>query len=97
MASSLDEFVAEGARQVLIAGLEAEVADYIERHQGLVDKAGHRMVVRNGKAAERNLMAGAGALRVQAPMVNDSRDGHVYSWITNSFLRGMKWLPETGS
>jgi putative transposase len=79
LTSSLDELVAEGARQMLIAGLAAEVADYIERHHELVDEAGHRLVVRNGKAAERNLMTGAGALKVQAPRVNDRRDGHVYS------------------
>jgi hypothetical protein len=45
LSGSLDELVAEGARRMLIAGLEAEVADYIERHQGLVDEAGHRLVV----------------------------------------------------
>jgi len=79
LAGSLDELVAEGARRMLSAGLEAEVADYIERHQGLVDEAGHRMVVRNGKAEERSLMTGAGALRVRAPRVNDRREGRRFS------------------
>ena len=51
LAVTLDELVAEGARRMLMAGLEAEVADYIERHTGLVDEAGHRLVVRNGRAA----------------------------------------------
>jgi transposase-like protein len=64
---------------MLIAGLEAEVADYIERRGSLVDAAGHRLVVRNGRAAERNLVTGAGALKVQAPRVNDRRDGHRFS------------------
>jgi hypothetical protein len=41
---------------MLIAGLEAEVADYIERCDSLVDEAGHRLVVRNGRAAERSLV-----------------------------------------
>jgi len=79
LSGSLDELVAEGARRMLEAGLEAEVADYIERHQGLVDEAGHRLVVRNGKAAERSLMTGAGALKVRAPRVNDRREGHRFS------------------
>ncbi len=79
LAATLDELVAEGARRMLMAGLEAEVADYIERHQGLIDEAGHRMVVRNGRAEERNLMTGAGSLPIRAPRVNDRRDGHVYS------------------
>jgi transposase-like protein len=79
LAATLDELVAEGARRMLTAGLEAEVSDYIARHQGLVDEAGHRLVVRNGKAEERSLVTGAGALRIQAPRVNDRRDGHRFS------------------
>jgi transposase-like protein len=79
LVSPLDGLVAEGARRMLIAGLEAEVADYIERHEALVDEAGHRLVVRNGKAAERSLMTGAGSLPVRAPRVNDRRDGHRFS------------------
>jgi transposase-like protein len=79
LAGSLDELVAAGARRMLMAGLETEVADYIERHAELVDEAGRRLVVRNGKAAERSLVTGAGALKVRAPRVNDRRDGHRFS------------------
>lgn len=79
LTSSLDELVAEGARRMLIAGLETEVADYIARHEALIDEAGHRLVVRNGKAAERNLVTGAGALTIRAPRVNDRREGHRFS------------------
>ncbi len=75
----LDELVSEGARRMLIAGLETEVADYIARHEQLVDAEGHRFVVRNGKAAERTLVTGAGALKVRAPRVHDRRDGHRFS------------------
>ena len=79
LTSSLDELVAEGARRMLIAGLETEVADYIERHEALVDEAGHRLVVRNGKAEERSLVTGAGSLKVRAPRINDRREGHRFS------------------
>ena len=79
LAGSLDELVAEGARRMLMAGLETEVADYIERHQELVDEAGHRLVVRNGRAAERSLVTGAGALAIRAPRVHDRREGHRFS------------------
>ena len=79
LAVTLDELVAEGARRMLVAGLEAEVADYIERHTGLVDEAGHRLVVRNGRAAQRSLVTGAGSLPVRAPRVNDRREGHRFS------------------
>ena len=36
-------------------------------------------MVRNGKAPERTLVTGAGALKVQAPRVDDRRDGHRFS------------------
>ena len=79
LSSSLDELVAEGALRMLIAGLETEIADYIERHELLVDEAGHRLVVRNGRAGERSLVTGAGELKIRAPRVNDRRDGHRFS------------------
>jgi len=52
-ASLLDEMVGDGARQMLAAALQAEVAAYIETHADQVDEAGHRLVVRNGDHAER--------------------------------------------
>ncbi len=79
LSGSLDELVAEGARRMLIAGLETEVADYIARHRELVDEAGHRLVVRNGRAEERSLITGAGSLKVRAPRVNDRREGRLFS------------------
>ncbi len=35
--------------------------------------------MRNGRADERTLVTGAGALTVRAPRVNDRRDGHRFS------------------
>lgn len=77
--SPLDELVAEGARQMLAAALEAEVADYVDRYASEVDGVGHRLVVRNGKAPERSLVTGAGSLRVRAPRVDDRRQGRRFS------------------
>ena len=79
LAGTLDELVAEGARRMLIAALETEVAGYIESHEELVDEWGYRLVVRNGRAAERTLVTGAGALKVRAPRINDRRAGHRFS------------------
>ena len=79
LAATLDELVSEGARQMLTAALEAEVANYVERRTGLVDEAGLRLVVRNGRAAERTLVTGAGALKVRAPRVHDRRHGFGFS------------------
>ena len=75
----LDELVAEGARRMLAAALEAEVADYVDRHACEVDEGGRRLVVRNGKAAERSLVTGAGVLKVRAPRVDDRREGRRFS------------------
>ena len=75
----LDDLVSEGARRMLMAGLEAEVAAYVESCEELVDERGYRLVVRNGRAGERTLVTGAGALRVRAPRVNDRREGHRFS------------------
>lgn len=71
--SLLDEIVRDGARQMLAAALQAEVADYITRHAGEVDENGHRLVVRNGYHAEREVVTSAGAVEVKAPRVNDKR------------------------
>ena len=71
--SLLDEIVRDGARQMLAAALQAEVAAYIDAHAHLVDEHGHRLVVRNGSAIERTVVTAAGAVAVKAPRVNDKR------------------------
>jgi hypothetical protein len=46
--SLLDEVIRDGARAMLAAALQADVAGYVDAHRGEVDEAGHRLVVRNG-------------------------------------------------
>jgi putative transposase len=72
-ASLLDEIVRDGARQMLAAALQAEVAAYIQTHAGEVDEHGRRLVVRNGYHAEREVTTAAGAVPVRQPRVNDMR------------------------
>ena len=69
----LDELVREGARRMLAAALEAEVAAYIDAHASEVDERGRRLVVRNGHAQPRRVLTAAGAVEVVAPRVNDKR------------------------
>jgi len=71
--SLLDEIVRDGARAMLAAALQAEVAAYVEAHADQLDEAGHRLVVRNGHHAEREVTTAAGAVSVRAPRVNDKR------------------------
>lgn len=53
--SLLDELVRDGAKRMLIAALEAEVAAYIERHAQEPAENGRRLVVRNGYRCEREV------------------------------------------
>lgn len=70
---SLDELAREGAREMLVKALEAEVASYLERHAEERDAEGHALVVRNGRARARQVTIGAGTIELRAPRVNDRR------------------------
>ncbi len=69
----LAEILRDGARKMLGEAIEAEVAGYVAAHAHERDADGHRLVVRNGYAAERELQTGLGALAVKQPRVNDKR------------------------
>jgi putative transposase len=69
----LDDLAREGARRMLAAALEAEVAAYVERHRSERDELGHALVVRNGRARPRQVTMGSGTVAIAAPRVNDRR------------------------
>ncbi|MFC8851427.1 MULTISPECIES: IS256 family transposase [unclassified Micromonospora] len=71
--SLIDEIVRDGARRMLAAALEAEVAAYVAAYAGELDEQGRRLVVRNGHARPRQVLTSAGAVEVVAPRVNDKR------------------------
>jgi Transposase, Mutator family len=71
--SLLDEIVRNGARQMLAAALQAEVAGYVEARADQLDEDGHRLVVRNGYHQPREVSTAAGAVAVRQPRVNDKR------------------------
>jgi putative transposase len=71
--SLIDEIVRDGARRMLAAALEAEVAAYIDAHAGQLGEDGRRLVVRNGHAVPRRVLTSSGAVEVRAPRVNDRR------------------------
>jgi len=70
---ALDEIIREGARQLLIKALNAEVQEYLNQAANQRDEAGHALAVRNGYGKERRVLAGAGELRIRAPRINDKR------------------------
>jgi putative transposase len=75
----LDALVREGARRMLVAALKAEVDEYIGQHAEHRDHAGHALVVRNGVAEPRTVTTAAGELEIQAPRVNDRREGRRFT------------------
>ena len=79
VSQSLDELAREGARRMIAEALKAEVDEYIEKLSHLRDERGYALAVRNGKARERTLTLGAGAVKIRAPRVHDRRPGHRFS------------------
>src|SRR6478735_9518240 len=67
----LEEIVREGARRLLQAALEAEVAEQLAQFSNVVDTAGRKVVVRNGHLPERELVTGVGPLPIKQPRVRD--------------------------
>ena len=70
---TLDDLAREGARRLLMAALQVEVAQYVDAYQEARDARGRRLVVRHGQAEARKVTCGAGTVEVRAPRVNDKR------------------------
>lgn len=86
--SVLEEVLRQGAREMLLKAIEAEVAGYIDQHSELRDEAGHRLVVRNGHLPEREILTGLGPVPIRQPRVNDKRPGQKFtSSILPPFMR----------
>jgi putative transposase len=69
----LSDILRQGARRLLADAVEAEVAEWIDRHSHLRDEQGRRLVVRNGHLPERSITTGLGPIEVQQPRVHDRR------------------------
>ncbi len=70
---ALTEVLRAGAQRLLADAINAEVADWIDRHQDCRDDQGRRQVVRNGSLPGRTITTGIGAVEVQQPRVHDRR------------------------
>src|SRR5712692_6213560 len=69
----LDEIARIGARRMLMAALEVEADDYVERHREERDETGRALVVHNGRSQGRKLTLGTGTVELRTPRVNDRR------------------------
>ena len=68
---SLTEILRSGARALLTQAIEAEVADFLQRHTDLKTEECRRRVVRHGHLPEREIMTGIGPVEVRQPRVRD--------------------------
>jgi putative transposase len=95
---ALTEVLHNGARRLLAEAVEAEVADWIDRHADLRDAAGRRQVVRNGSLPERTIATGIGPVAVKQPRVHDRRPADRAEKFTSAvvppYLRKTKSLEE---
>lgn len=92
---SLDELARQGARRMIAAALEAEVEEYLHKLSHLRDEEGHAVAVRNGRAQERTVTMGAGAVKIRAPRVHDRRpDQRFSSKILPPYMRRSPRLEE---
>ncbi|MFN2242044.1 MAG: IS256 family transposase, partial [Anaerolineae bacterium] len=93
---TLDELAREGARRMIAAALEVEVAQYVEALRHHRDENGHALVVRNGRSHhERTVQMGAGSIKIRAPRVNDRRPEHTFtSRILPPYMRRSPRLEE---
>lgn len=82
----LTDLLRQGAQQLLAQAIEAEVADWIDRHQDCRDAAGHRQVVRNGHLPERTITTGVGPVTVQQPRVHDRRPAEQRAKFSSAIL-----------
>ncbi|HUU83765.1 MAG TPA: IS256 family transposase, partial [Phycisphaerae bacterium] len=69
----LTEILRDGAQRLLAQAVDAEVADWIERHREVVDDRGRHQVVRNGHHPSRTILTGVGPVAVTQPRVHDRR------------------------
>jgi transposase-like protein len=95
---ALTELLREGARDLIQAAVEAEVADFLARFTEERDACGRQRVVRNGHLPERSIQTGIGEVPVRVPRVRDrgARGDRVqfHSSLVPPYLRRAKSVEE---
>src|SRR5262249_46069975 len=82
----LTDILRQGAQNLLAQAIEAEVADWIDRHQHRRNATGRRQVVRNGHLPQRTITTGLGPVTVQQPRVHDRRPAQAREKFSSAIL-----------
>jgi len=85
--SYLEELLSAGARKLLQAAIENEVAEYLQSQSGRRTESGQRNVVRNGHLPERDLVTGVGPVKIRQPRVRHRDGGSFSSEILPKYMR----------
>lgn len=95
---ALTPILREGARQMLVAAIEAEVQEWVEQRATHRDENGHQLVVRNGFHPPRTIQSGIGDIEIRKPRAHDRRcdDQHevFISKILPPYLRRTRAIEE---
>jgi hypothetical protein len=67
----LQDILKDGARKMLAAAIESEVAEFMNQHRSLQTQGNKAAVVRNGYLPERSIQTGLGVINVKVPKVRD--------------------------
>jgi len=73
--NTLDQILRQGAQKMLQGAIEWEVQEYLIGNEAQRDKAGHRLVVKNGWREPRPLQTGLGDIKICQQRVHDKRQG----------------------
>jgi len=68
---SLTELLRNGAHQLIVDAVEAELHDLLNQYSDMKDQHGHRQIVRNGYLPEREIQTGIGPITVKVPKIRD--------------------------
>ena len=104
-ADPLTEVLQKGARDLLAAAIEAEVADFLACYADHKDEHGRQRLVRHGHLPNRQITTGIGDVEVQLPRVrdrgaqsakdkNDEEKIRFYSKLVPPYMRKTKSLEE---
>jgi hypothetical protein len=67
--SALEEVLRDGARKMLQAAIENEVADYVEHFKDLKDEMNRCLVTKNGHLPSRDILTGIGPIKRYCQML----------------------------